>query len=305
MRLLACVLAPVGAVALAACLFPNLDDLAAKPDAASPDANGTDGAARCDPTKPFSTPVPIPGVSLNTTAIEVSPRFSADELTLVFSRQTTTSFDLFIATRANRNDPFGAPALIDNVNSPSGEFDPFLLSDNLTLYFSTDRPDGKSQRMYVSTRPTPTAPFGTPTEVTTLDAVTQFAGQPYFLPDDTTMFFANVETGPIYTSTSTSSGFVTPSAVPGLPSTGYTNPTPASDALTMFLAKLATNDSIYVATRASTAAPFGAPTLVSEIYTGTSDDSPFWLSLDGCLLVLASDRKSHGDYDMYQAQRGL
>jgi hypothetical protein len=55
-----------------------------------------------------------------------------------------------------------------------------------------------------------------------------------------------------------------------------------------------------MASRASTADPFGAPTNVSEVNT-SGIEAPTWISVDGCRLYMHVNQ-GH-DYDIYMATK--
>jgi Tol biopolymer transport system component len=59
---------------------------------------------------------------------------------------------------------------------------------------------------------------------------------------------------------------------------------------------------IWVAKRASTADPFGAPTLVTEL-ASLSDDTTPEVTLDGLTMFFSSDRLKPGDRDIYMTTR--
>jgi hypothetical protein len=62
------------------------------------------------------------------------------------------------------NKDFGAPTPIAELNSASDDRTPTLTPDGLTVYFASDRPGGSGRLdIYVATRASRTAPWGTPT----------------------------------------------------------------------------------------------------------------------------------------------
>jgi hypothetical protein len=65
---------------------------------------------------------------------------------------------------------------------------------------------------------------------------------------------------------------------------------------------IAANGDCWVATRARTSDPFGAPTLVAEL-ASLADDTTFDVAPDGLTIYFASDRKTAGDRDIYVATR--
>ncbi len=80
-------------------------------------------------------PVQIPGIN-NTLSNTAHPCLDGTGTKLVFASDRTGDYDIWIATRPSRADPFGAPIRIDAVNSPEDEADPCLSTDGNTLYFA-------------------------------------------------------------------------------------------------------------------------------------------------------------------------
>src|SRR5215510_7693470 len=69
-------------------------------------------APPCDLTKPFGTPMDVPGIH-DPLGDDVGAALSADELTIYFAsnRFDHMKFHLYTSTRANRNDPFPMPGI--------------------------------------------------------------------------------------------------------------------------------------------------------------------------------------------------
>ncbi|MEZ6066389.1 MAG: family 16 glycoside hydrolase [Planctomycetaceae bacterium] len=56
--------------------------------------------------------------------------------------------------------PVGQSLPLESLNSPGGEFDPFLSADGLSLWFAAERSEGRG--IYTASRPSPLYPFGAP-----------------------------------------------------------------------------------------------------------------------------------------------
>lgn len=70
---------------------------------------------------------------------------SADGLTLWFNRTPLDGKgDLYVATRPDRESPFGPPELVAELSTEDEERDPWVSPDGRTLYFASDR-DGDLQ----------------------------------------------------------------------------------------------------------------------------------------------------------------
>lgn len=94
------------------------------------------------------------------------PHLSPDALTLYFAMQLAgSSEDIYVATRGSRTGDFGAAAPLAEVNSSAADGSPFVTADDRSLYFFSQRggPTPAARDLYVATRSTPAADFGTPT----------------------------------------------------------------------------------------------------------------------------------------------
>lgn len=109
-------------------------------------------------------PAPIPGLEKIEPAY--TPTLTRDLKTIVFAwyRDWHTAYDLYVATRSDVAQPFGAPKRIESTVSPKTDAFASLSPDGLDLAFL--RGDGPRQ-MFRSTRETVTSEFGPPIPVAT------------------------------------------------------------------------------------------------------------------------------------------
>lgn len=94
-------------------------------------------AARPTTTDPFGSLAVV--AALRSTASDDSPTVTGDGLTAYFASTrpgSVGSFDIWFATRASAGVEFGAPALVDGVNSGESDASPFVREDGNVLYFS-------------------------------------------------------------------------------------------------------------------------------------------------------------------------
>jgi hypothetical protein len=94
-----------------------------------------------------------------------APSLTADELIIVFHSDnkpgSAGSYDLWMATRSNTNDPFSNIRALDEVNTTYADMHPSISSDGLTLYFASNRNDGHpGYNIYKATRSSRNDPFG-------------------------------------------------------------------------------------------------------------------------------------------------
>lgn len=88
----------------------------------------------------FSAPTRID--ELASTDIDGDPVLSEDGRTIYFRSDRLSSiggFNIFVATRPDTGTQFGAPVLVPNVNSASGDGPSFISPDGCRLYLSSDR----------------------------------------------------------------------------------------------------------------------------------------------------------------------
>lgn len=100
-------------------------------------------ATRPDPQSAFGEP----SVVMASASHDFDPGLSPDQLVMVFgtSRPATPTgpSDLWFATRAAKEDPFGTPQRVPGLSATSNESDPWLSADGCRVYFSSDR-DGST-----------------------------------------------------------------------------------------------------------------------------------------------------------------
>jgi hypothetical protein len=296
------------------------DSAPSAPDAA-PDAAPS---ASCNSSAPFGAPTLVPAVNAAGYG-DAYARLSSDELTIYFAstRPTGTSypdagagvpgFHIFFATRANTTDPFGVPQPLASANQAPYVVAPTITADGLALYYSSWT--GSTGNIFVMTRSTPRS-FGTPTLVS-LGATGSFADS-YVSPDGQALYFEEVGSADIFTSTEGPQGFGLPQPL-GLaitPAGGCNtradqcftwSPVISADGLSLYFASNragsqgTTNSSdVWVARRPTKADAFGIPTNVAEL-NSLDEDIPSWLSADGCRIYMA--RGNYPTAKIYMATR--
>jgi hypothetical protein len=273
----------------------------------------------CNPTTAFDTITPLS--EINTTDWEVSARASSDELTLYYTRAPANPpnggsvgldyADLYVMTRATKNDPFSGETLLDPPTQVGvkGDLDPFVSADGLTLYFDSYRNGPRA--VFVSTRGTMADPWGSPGVVSLGTGYEEL--EPYANGDGTALWFAAPKPRPgdpgnmnMFRAT-LAGGAVTAVAFSDLDTVaGERSPVVSEDERVVYFSHNAPNSgdwNIYVATRSDPSKPFGPPQLVTEL-ASVSYDAPTWVSRDLCTIYFTSERASGlGGRDMYVAHR--
>jgi Tol biopolymer transport system component len=151
-------------------------------------------ATRPDRGSPFGPPQHLTEIS--SPQFDASCGLSADGLTVVFQSTRSGgggSHDLWRASRAGVDMPFGQPTPITELNTADREGQPFLSEDGLAIFFESDRPGGAGQSdLYVARRDKPTEPFGPAVNLSSINTAND-DGHPS-IPGDGTTLFVNLDT---------------------------------------------------------------------------------------------------------------
>lgn len=156
-------------------------------------ASGTEGSTdiwmstRATRTSLWDTPTRI--ASISDVYSEGGSAPTDDLKAIVFTSDATGGSglsDIYLSLRDQVADEWGTPANLSTVNSASNDYSPQLSADRLTLWFDSTR--SGSDDLYVATRGSPTADFGTPVPISELNtAATE--GDLWVSPDHRHMFF--------------------------------------------------------------------------------------------------------------------
>jgi hypothetical protein len=251
----------------------------------------------CHAEDPFGAPAPV--AEVNSATLDGQPKVSANELVMTFGslRAMTgnnANWAPFISTRAKRTDPWGTPVIIAELDDATGiDADPFMTEDGLTAYVSSNRGGLTGLHLFVATRTTAAAPFGTPMLVTAVDVANKNTEQAQVSPSGNDLYFVGDSMGSpdLYRAPLGSNGVGAPTRVSEL-STAAADSDPAltGDELTMFFtserAPTVGQGDVWVTTRPSLASPWGAPRHVTELSTAGAD-AVGSVSRDGCRIWFA------------------
>jgi len=140
----------------------------------------------------WTAPIPLPS-PINSPSADAGPSMSADGLSLYFASDrpgSYGSFDLWVTTRKTKDDPWEPPVnLGSTVNSSDYDNHPSISPDGLSLYFDSARPDGADYDIWVSTRKTTQAPWGTPVNLGAVVNAFTIELSPSIWYDNRTLFF--------------------------------------------------------------------------------------------------------------------
>lgn len=136
-----------------------------------------------------------PGVELaelNGLGIVAYPSLTQDELVIVFSGLNLEGglgqWDLWMASRSDRDSPFGQVTNLTAVNGASSEMHPRLTPDGRVLYFASNR-NGVFQ-IFESARPSRDSRFGPPAHIALMDTLNGASLYPCLSADGSTFFFS-------------------------------------------------------------------------------------------------------------------
>lgn len=214
----------------------------------------------------------------------------------------------------NLEAPFGQPVLVPVINSDQTDQAARLSADELTIFFSSERPDGgvNARDIYAASRTSRRDPFGPPAVVAEL--VSPFADSaPMLTPDGTTLFFESTRPGSVkhdlWVATRTPASPFGNLTRLGMFDNDSDERTPflsVADDTLWFASNRHIPDSSYILFRAKrTLAGFDAPVAADELNTTDSNWFPV-VSLDGLTLYWASDRPdggAKGKLDIWRARR--
>ena len=278
---------------------------------AAADAPPPSDAGRCDPTKPFGAPVALAALNLpaeNDRAAQLTP----DELTIYFSSDRSNERRIYRATRARVEDPFGPPALLDELTTPSYDFLTAAPSaDGLELIVEVRGLDGGTGRSDLRrlTRASTAVLFGSSTDISSVNTG-EDETDPHLGAAGLELWFARRVAGKfdifVSSRSTLAAAFGSPSPLAGVinaPSASETDPVPSADRTELFFQTDRDGTArVWVAHRSSVTEPFGTPVHVTELDGPGTNDVPNWLSPDRCVLYLTSYREN-AIADLYVATR--
>ncbi|MBA3673325.1 MAG: PD40 domain-containing protein [Gemmatimonadaceae bacterium] len=247
---------------------------------------------------PWSPPIMFGGAATATAEDDATLAWTENEL--VFAKNDGATKHLYTMSRADAASPFGLPTLVPfSAAADRQEQSPRFSSDNLTLYFASNR--GGNDDIWMVTRPSVGGAWGTPTRI--LNTATA-ATEKWYVPcdGDRYLMIRNIDgQGDIFEGVGTG----TPTRVAELSSpVGETGTFVTQDCLEVYFASVrdTTND-LWKSSRSSIAAPWSAPVKVTDFNTATNNEQDPWMSADGRTFIFASDADGTDDSDIYISTR--
>jgi hypothetical protein len=283
-------------------------------DGAQNPADAADAAVRtkCDPDQQFDPPVIIG--SLSSDSQDYGLRLSDDEKRAFFTSNRVhardagdggdggafTDFEVYTTSRPTNVGAFAMPTAVAELNIDVSETTVGLSPDGLLAIVARSAPGGGTN-MWMATRPGAIGGFSTPTLLSmtpdggTLDVPAKDDGDAYITATDLWFYSNRSGAGDIYRAPRTGpTTFGAPVELADIntPTFQEGSPVVSEDGLVLYFASNRTDGAqakglrdVWVSTRATTKDPFGLPRNVGELNTPT-DESPNWLSADGCRLYI-------------------
>ena len=156
-------------------------------------------ATRATTDDDWGNPVSL-GPTVNSSADDYTPSISSDDLSLYFTsgpaRGGYGNYDLWVTTRATKDDPWGAPEnLGPTVNSSAYELNPSISFDGLILFFTIGMTNCGSrcgygnQEIWVTRRATTDDPWGEPVNLGSTINSPAWEAYPNVSNDGSTLLF--------------------------------------------------------------------------------------------------------------------
>jgi len=115
------------------------------------------------------------------------PSLSADELTIVFNEPLVGGWDMYIATRPDKDSPFGDIRNLAEINTAGFDGRPFLSPDALSIYWANH----DLGQIFEATRNSLNDPFGNVTHLSMFDTLGGDSFHPAISSDGTAFYFAS------------------------------------------------------------------------------------------------------------------
>lgn len=148
-------------------------------------------SSRATRSLPWSPPAPV--VQLNSSDGDYAVSLSPNMLSLFMgsTRPGMGGYDLYTSSRGSVAAAWSSPMPVLELDTAADETDPWADTSRTILYFTTDRPAGAGGwDIWMTTRPTATATFGSPAPVAELNSAATDSDV-WLAPDMQTAFFAS------------------------------------------------------------------------------------------------------------------
>jgi Tol biopolymer transport system component len=233
----------------------------------------------------FGTPQRL-SAAINLSTDNWEQSVASDDLSLYFASLRSGTWDLHVASRTSKTDPWSnVMSLGNDVNSFALEGSPDISSDGLTIFFNSDRAGGQGNRdIWMTTRLSLASQWDKPRNLGPVVNSNSFEGWPTITADGLSLYYSrgpNDSEGEIVVSQRASLADAWGQPVSLGVSGGTADISP--DGLKLFFANTGPHGGIdiWAMTRANRNAPFGAPKVLPAPINTSGDDFSPNLSEDG------------------------
>jgi len=245
------------------------------------------------------------GPTINSSSGDAQPDFSMDGLSLFFDSDRSGTWEIWMTTRATKEDPCGEP-----LNLGLGESGgPCISTDGLSLFFHSVRSGGSGRTdLWVTMRAEKDDTWSTPANLGPVVNSSSYDYHPEVSSDGLTLYFqSNRPGGPggndlwMTTRSTKDDPWNTPVNLRSTINTsGWDgHPNISADGLALFFAS---GDDIVMSTRATTDDDWGIPVKLNLARPSSAWDAGPGISTDGLILSFCSTRPGGvGDIDLWQA----
>lgn len=146
--------------------------------------------SRSSVSSAWSAPANVTALNSSADDIPRQPGFQGLIMPLGSRRGLDGLFHTYFASRTSVDAEFGTPQLLSElVFDDRSTVDAFLSADGLMLYYASST-SASANDLYVTTRTSRDAPFGTPVPLADVNSPENDERDPWVSPDGTTLFFA-------------------------------------------------------------------------------------------------------------------
>jgi WD40-like Beta Propeller Repeat len=261
-----------------------------------------DGGLDAAPLGPWSTPTKVSPAA--TLATEDDVTLSGDALEAVWAIQVANGKDLYYASRPAIGAPWSLATRLPFSGDAASEETPRFSPDDITLYFSSDRDNGRLD-IYGVSRPKPGSTEWSGARPLDDKLINSLANVEKWFAVCTEGYYVMAKGGG--GSTDLVEGKLGSGVEPKPITVLNTDDTETGawlsrDCLTLYFASTRTDpELIYSSHRASVDAPWGPPTPMRDFAALGGDQEDPWLSPDGRTFVFASS--AGGNKDIYLSTR--
>lgn len=265
------------------------------------DADG-DAPTACASFGPWSAPMAQTTLNQGGGTDDFGVQIAPDGLFVVFDSDRVPTHDLFTATRTSTTAAWSTPVRQVPLATPNIDTDATVTADLLDMILVNDNTGG-SWCLYESKRATATAQWSEPVRLDAICVPFEPHG-PWISGDGLRLYYNSVDDGSahgrvFYTERATRSATFPAGTQLTELETGIGFVALTADELEIYYER-GSPIRIFHAVRPSMTTPFGAPSLVTETVSGSSDGDVS-ITADGTILMWASTRA--GAYDIYAMTR--